>query len=219
MRNCATGNIAFLTPLRRRHYGVVLITLVQGVVRTFHEDFGPLNERCSEETGESANDDLLEKRGVHPCFNSTDGANLGRSWDESRFLGTGVAVFCGDARPRSISTRRQRSRTIVSVTGAGINSEAYGLGTREAAQEIASFLRDPVRLSAFCRLFDRILLCLQPGKRRATDSSSCDFQSLTSRKRLFREQLDLGAGAFFCLGQLRFSFAIVDDERVVLSQF
>ena len=53
---------------------MVLVSLIQSVVSAFHEDLGPLNEGGGQETGESANDDFLKKCGVHPRFNSSDGA-------------------------------------------------------------------------------------------------------------------------------------------------
>src|SRR5205814_7367328 len=61
-------------PLGRGHHRVVLIPLVKSVIGAFHKDLRPLNEGGGEETGESANDDLLEKRGVHRRSNSSDGA-------------------------------------------------------------------------------------------------------------------------------------------------
>jgi hypothetical protein len=53
---------------------MVLVSLIQSVIGAFHEDLGPLNEGGGKETGESANDDFLEKRGVHRSFNSSEGA-------------------------------------------------------------------------------------------------------------------------------------------------
>ena len=52
--------------LRRIEHGAVLVALIQGVVGPFHEDFRPLNERGGKETGEGADEDFLEKGGVHP---------------------------------------------------------------------------------------------------------------------------------------------------------
>ena len=52
----------------------MLIALVQGVVGAFDEDFGPFHQRGGEESGEGANDNLLEESGVHPVFESSGSA-------------------------------------------------------------------------------------------------------------------------------------------------
>jgi hypothetical protein len=54
---------------------VLLVTLVERVIRAFDKDFGPLDQGSREEPGKSADQDLLEKRGVHPGFYSNDGAS------------------------------------------------------------------------------------------------------------------------------------------------
>ena len=74
MRVDATTNIRFGGWSGRRHHRVVLVALIQGIISTFHKNLGPLDQCSGEETGESANDNFLEKRGVHRRFNSSDGA-------------------------------------------------------------------------------------------------------------------------------------------------
>lgn len=88
----AVGNPFCSRRLRGRHHRVVLVSLIQSVIGAFHENLGPLNEGGGQETGESANDDFLEKRGLHPSFNSSDGAINCR-------FGTGVAVFRAMTNP------------------------------------------------------------------------------------------------------------------------
>ena len=61
--------------LARVEHGVVFVTLVERVIRAFDKDFGPLDQGSREEPGKSADQDLLEKRGVHPGFYSNDGAS------------------------------------------------------------------------------------------------------------------------------------------------
>jgi hypothetical protein len=81
---------------------VVLVTLVQGVISTFHEYLCPLNERGSQEAGKRANDDLLEKRAVHGTFNSSEGArirNVSGSWEQGAIFGMGVAGLEAMADP------------------------------------------------------------------------------------------------------------------------
>jgi hypothetical protein len=46
----------------------MLITVVQRLVRTFDEDLAPLKETGGGEPGERAEENLLEKRGVHSSF-------------------------------------------------------------------------------------------------------------------------------------------------------
>jgi hypothetical protein len=53
---------------------VVLVALIQGVVRAFNEDFRPLDQGRRKKSGKRADDDFLEKRGVHSRFNSSEGA-------------------------------------------------------------------------------------------------------------------------------------------------
>ncbi len=69
---------------------MVLVALIQSIVSAFHENLGPLNEGRGQETGEGANDDFLEKRGVHRSFNSSDGAimvaSLSLLWISAREL-------------------------------------------------------------------------------------------------------------------------------------
>lgn len=59
---------------------MVGIALVQSVIGTFHKDFCPLDQGGGEEAGEGANDDFLEKRGVHHRVNSSDGARAANSF-------------------------------------------------------------------------------------------------------------------------------------------
>lgn len=81
---------------------MVLVSLIQSVVSAFYENLGPLNKGGSQETGESANDDFLEKCGVHPSFNSSDGARRVDSLSLPEVncgFGTGVAVFPAMTNP------------------------------------------------------------------------------------------------------------------------
>ena len=55
---------------------MVLVAFIESVVSAFHEDLRPLNKGRSKKTGEGADDDFLDKRGVHVCFYSSDGATL-----------------------------------------------------------------------------------------------------------------------------------------------
>jgi hypothetical protein len=55
----------------RIEHGAVLITLVQGVISTFHENFGPFHETGGEETTKRADKDFLEEGGVHPFLRAT----------------------------------------------------------------------------------------------------------------------------------------------------
>ena len=52
----------------------MLITPIQSIVSAFDENFGPLEKRGGEETGKSADQDLLEKRRLHAVFGSTGSA-------------------------------------------------------------------------------------------------------------------------------------------------
>jgi hypothetical protein len=53
----------------------VLVALIQGVVRAFHENFGPLDQGSGEKSGESTDQDFLKEGGVHPIFNSNESAS------------------------------------------------------------------------------------------------------------------------------------------------
>lgn len=64
-----------LSLLRRIEHRAMLVALVQSVVSPFHEDFCPLDEGRGQETGEGTDQDFLEEGGVHPIFNSSDGAS------------------------------------------------------------------------------------------------------------------------------------------------
>lgn len=55
------------------------VSLIESVVSAFDKDLRPLNQGCGQEPGESANDDFLEERGVHPHFDSSEGARLANS--------------------------------------------------------------------------------------------------------------------------------------------
>jgi hypothetical protein len=74
--------------LRRIEHRAMLVAFVQCVVSPFHEDFCPLDERRGQETGEGTDEDFLEEGGVHPIFNSSDGASYKglctRRWRFSR---------------------------------------------------------------------------------------------------------------------------------------
>ena len=57
--------------LFRTHDRTMLVTAIQGLIRTFHEDLTPFNKAGSGESRHSTNDDFLEKGGVHYAFKST----------------------------------------------------------------------------------------------------------------------------------------------------
>jgi hypothetical protein len=61
--------------LGRIHHRAVLVALIQGVVRAFHENFGPLDQGSGEKSGESTDQDFLKEGGVHPIFNSNESAS------------------------------------------------------------------------------------------------------------------------------------------------
>ena len=48
----------------------MLVTAIQGLIRTFHEDLTPFNKAGSGESCHGTNDDFLEKGGVHWLFRS-----------------------------------------------------------------------------------------------------------------------------------------------------
>ena len=57
--------------LFRAHDGAMLVTAIQGLIRTFYEDLSPFNKAGSGETRHGTNDDFLEKGGVHWALKST----------------------------------------------------------------------------------------------------------------------------------------------------
>jgi hypothetical protein len=65
----------FAVLLGRIHHRAVLVALIQGVVRAFHENFGPLDQGSGEKSGESTDQDFLKEGGVHPIFNSNESAS------------------------------------------------------------------------------------------------------------------------------------------------
>lgn len=71
MRGNASGNAVLLGRIDDR---AVLVAFIQGVVRAFYEDLGPLDQTGGEEAGKSADKDFLEKRGVHAIFISNESA-------------------------------------------------------------------------------------------------------------------------------------------------
>jgi hypothetical protein len=77
MRRDASSNAVLLVRIENR---AVLIALVQRVVSAFHEDFGPFDERSSQETGKGADEDFLEKRRLHSVFESSDDASDETLW-------------------------------------------------------------------------------------------------------------------------------------------
>jgi hypothetical protein len=54
----------------------VLVAFVQRVIGAFDEDFRPLDKRCGQESGYGADDNFLEKGGVHCRLNSSEGARI-----------------------------------------------------------------------------------------------------------------------------------------------
>jgi hypothetical protein len=72
---------------------VVRVAFVQGIVSALDKHFRPLNERRSQETGEGTDDNFLEKRGLHHCFDSSDGARTPQSLAlEAACFGLGMRV-------------------------------------------------------------------------------------------------------------------------------
>jgi len=51
--------------LFRTHDRTMLVTAIQGLICTFHEDLTPFNKAGSGESRHGTNDDFLEKGGVH----------------------------------------------------------------------------------------------------------------------------------------------------------
>jgi len=77
--------------LFRIEHRVVLVAFIQCVIGAFHENLGPLDQRGGEKTGKSADQDFLKEGGVHPFFNSSDGAIEGTLCPRSRsYLNTGL---------------------------------------------------------------------------------------------------------------------------------
>ena len=75
----------------RIHHRVVLVALVQGVVRAFHEDLSPLDQGSGKKGGEGTDQDFLKEGGVHPIFSSSESAS--RMLKMPRRIGTRFAVF------------------------------------------------------------------------------------------------------------------------------
>jgi hypothetical protein len=61
--------------LARIDYGPVLVAFIQRVIGPFHEHFSPFDQAGREQCGESADEDLLEKRGLHTVFESNGDAS------------------------------------------------------------------------------------------------------------------------------------------------
>jgi hypothetical protein len=59
------------TSLAWIHDRAVLIAFVQGVIRAFHENSGPFDERSGKESREGADQDFLKEGGVHPFLKAT----------------------------------------------------------------------------------------------------------------------------------------------------
>lgn len=70
---------------------MVLVALVQGVVRAFHENLGPLDQGSGKKGGKSTDEDFLKEGGVHPIFSSSDSAR--RIAKMPLRIGTRFAVF------------------------------------------------------------------------------------------------------------------------------
>ena len=98
--------------------------------------------------------------------------------DQCANFGMGVAGPGGDGRPHSIPIRCYRSGPVVPVTRAGIDSKTSGLEASPATQEVAPFPRIPVLVSAFRRMFARVLFCVQSSERRTTKPCVRDFRPL-----------------------------------------
>jgi hypothetical protein len=64
----ASGNAVLPAGIEHR---AVLVALVQSVIGAFDKDLGPFNERGGKKSGESADQDFLEERGVHPFLRAT----------------------------------------------------------------------------------------------------------------------------------------------------
>ena len=59
------GSSRFFLGIRRAHHGVMLITLVQGVIRSFDKHLGPLAKTCRQESGKHTDQDLLDESRLH----------------------------------------------------------------------------------------------------------------------------------------------------------
>jgi len=82
--------------LIRVEHGAVFVAFVQGVIRSFHENFRPFNEGGGQKTGESADQDFLEEGGVHPNLESNESASNQSLYGKYRFSGMRFADFCRD---------------------------------------------------------------------------------------------------------------------------
>ena len=75
MRRAACSNPSFgWLGLIRAHDGAVLITFVQGVIRSFDKHFGPLHKTGRQKSGKHADQYFLDKRRVHPGLRSSRNA-------------------------------------------------------------------------------------------------------------------------------------------------
>lgn len=54
----------------------MLVAFIQGIIGALDKDFRPLDERCGQESGYGADDNFLEKGGLHCPFNSSEGARI-----------------------------------------------------------------------------------------------------------------------------------------------
>src|SRR2546423_11205701 len=98
MRTTASCNPLTLFTARVEH-SAVFVAFVQGVIRPFHENFRPLDERSCEKTGERADQDLLEESGLHCGLESNESASKqGLFVDPS---GTRAADLSGNSRSDS----------------------------------------------------------------------------------------------------------------------
>jgi len=65
MRNPARGNPVFAGLMGQIDNCTMLIAFVQGVVGPFNEDLRPLQDRGGEKPRKRAENDLMEKSGMH----------------------------------------------------------------------------------------------------------------------------------------------------------
>ena len=77
MRSAALSN-PLLSGSGLNRYRMVLVSFVQGVVRSFDKNLAPLIETRGQKAGEHTDDYLLNKRRVHPALGAA--AMPGRHW-------------------------------------------------------------------------------------------------------------------------------------------
>lgn len=85
---------------------MVRIALIESVVSAFHKDFCPLNKGGGQETGEGADDDFLQKRGVHGASTAVtvpERAIFAYPWSKSLFSARELRL--SSAMPNPLQTQ------------------------------------------------------------------------------------------------------------------